>query len=119
MPYKSKHPCSQDGCPKLIPYGQRYCEEHKKMHPEVMRLSSTRGYSSRWRRESKIFLKAHPLCAICQKNGRYTQATVVDHIIPHRGDQTLFWDRENWQALCKPCHDRKTWTEDKCPVYHY
>jgi 5-methylcytosine-specific restriction protein A len=33
---------------------------------------------------------------------------VVDHIIPHRGDQYLFWDQENWQALCKDCHDRKT-----------
>ncbi|MHA6731654.1 hypothetical protein [Devosia sp. A369] len=21
---------------------------------------------------------------------------VVDHIVPHRGDQRLFWDRANW-----------------------
>lgn len=39
-------------------------------------------------------------------------ATVVDHIIPHKGDQYLFWDRSNWQPLCKLCHDRKTATED-------
>ena len=43
----------------------------------------------------------------------------VDHIIPHRGDQKLFWDRNNWQALCKPCHDRKTGKEDRKVVYHY
>nr|WP_292832122.1 HNH endonuclease signature motif containing protein [Mesorhizobium sp.] len=24
----------------------------------------------------------------------------------------LFWDRSNWQPLCKPCHDRKTATSD-------
>ena len=33
---------------------------------------------------------------------------LLDHIIPHRGDQKLFWDEGNWQALCKACHDRKT-----------
>jgi 5-methylcytosine-specific restriction protein A len=33
---------------------------------------------------------------------------VVDHIIPHRGNRELFWDTENWQALCTPCHNRKT-----------
>jgi len=32
-------------------------------------------------------------------------ATVVDHITPHRGDMTLFWDKSNWQSLCKRCHD--------------
>lgn len=39
------------------------------------------------------------------KLGRYVAATVVDHIVPHRGDMKLFWDRDNWQALCKACHD--------------
>lgn len=46
-------------------------------------------------------------------------ATVVDHIIPHRGDQKLFWDRSNWQALCKSCHDSKTMTEDRYQEYTY
>ncbi len=30
---------------------------------------------------------------------------MVDHKIPHKGDQKLFWDRDNWQPLCKACHD--------------
>jgi len=34
-----------------------------------------------------------------------TAASVVDHIVAHRGDQELFWDQSNWQSLCKPCHD--------------
>jgi 5-methylcytosine-specific restriction endonuclease McrA len=29
----------------------------------------------------------------------------VDHIIPHRGDDRLFWDRSNWQALCAHHHN--------------
>jgi 5-methylcytosine-specific restriction protein A len=40
-------------------------------------------------------------------------ATVVDHIVPHRGDQRLFWDEANWAALCKPCHDAKTAREGR------
>jgi 5-methylcytosine-specific restriction protein A len=35
-------------------------------------------------------------------------AEVVDHIKPHKGDMTLFWDENNWQSLCKMHHDRKT-----------
>jgi 5-methylcytosine-specific restriction protein A len=40
-----------------------------------------------------------------------TEATIIDHIIPHRGDKRLFWDRTNWQPICQACHDRKTWAE--------
>jgi 5-methylcytosine-specific restriction protein A len=53
------------------------------------------------------------------EEGRYVKATVVDHIKPHRGDQTLFWDRSNWQALCKQHHDEKTGKEDRRMEYTY
>lgn len=36
---------------------------------------------------------------------QHVLSTVVDHVIPHRGDDVLFWDESNWQALCKSCHD--------------
>lgn len=39
-------------------------------------------------------------------------ASVVDHIVPHRGDANLFWDQSNWQAMSKSCHDRKTAREN-------
>lgn len=32
-------------------------------------------------------------------------ATVADHIVPHRGDESKFYDPDNLQSLCKPCHD--------------
>lgn len=53
------------------------------------------------------------------EQGRYVPATVVDHIVPHRGDYYLMWSDNNWQALCKSCHDRKTGTEDSRPEYSY
>jgi 5-methylcytosine-specific restriction enzyme A len=66
--------------------------------------SAQRGYGHRWRKARLTFLTNHPLCASCQRIGRITSATLVDHIIPHRGDQRLFWDVKNWQSLCARCH---------------
>ena len=119
MPRRPNVPCGHPGCPELVPYGQRYCEKHLPLHPEYTRPAAKRGYGSRWQRERKKFLETHPLCAECMKEGRYTKATVVDHIVAHRGDEKLFWDRSNWQPLCKPCHDRKTGNEDSRPTYRY
>ncbi|WP_197457685.1 HNH endonuclease signature motif containing protein, partial [Snodgrassella sp. CFCC 13594] len=42
-----------------------------------------------------------------------TEATVVDHIKPHCGDMKLFWNRNNWQSLCKGCHDSIKQAEEK------
>jgi 5-methylcytosine-specific restriction protein A len=53
------------------------------------------------------------------EQGRLVKATVVDHIVPHRGDVKLFWDENNWQSLCKSCHDHKTMTEDRYQEFHY
>lgn len=79
----------------------------------IERLSAhERGYTARWRKARCVYLAANPLCAECFKDGRLIEATVVDHIVPHRGNDALFWDEGNWRALCKRHHDRKTATED-------
>ena len=119
MPTKPKVPCKHPGCAALVPSGTKYCDLHRPLHPEEVRSAASRGYDRAWQKASRLFLQAHPLCEECMKHGKYTRATVVDHIIPHRGDEELFWDRSNWRALCKRCHDRKTRREDQTPVYHY
>ena len=119
MPYKPNVPCRHPGCSALIPSGQKYCKEHLPLHPEYTRSAAGRGYGSRWQKESKLFLRQHPLCKKCFEEGRYVKATVVDHITPHRGDEKLFWDQSNWQPLCKKHHDQKTGREDSTPTYHY
>ena len=119
MPTKPKVPCQHPGCPELVEAGTKFYGTHKPMHPEEVRSASSRGYGRAWQKASRKYLEAHPLCVRCLQEGRYTKATVVDHIRPHRGDSTLFWDRDNWQPLCKRCHDKKTWTEDKTPEYKY
>ena len=119
MPRSPKVPCGHPGCPNLVEPGKKFCTVHLKEHNEYTRPPSDRGYNYEWRKASKLFLKQNPLCAICLKKGRLTAATVVDHIIPHRGDKALFWDKSNWQALCKPCHDDKTLSEETNPIYKY
>lgn len=70
--------------------------------------ASQRGYGARWRRARLAYLNEHPLCAECATRWIVTGATLVDHIFPHRGIDSLFWDEENWQSLCARCHNSKT-----------
>ena len=118
-PRKPKVPCRQPGCPELVEPGKLYCAKHLPLHPELTRPAAKRGYGSRWQKASKAYLGSHPLCVQCMKLGRYTKATVVDHIVPHRGDQKLFWDQDNWQGLCARHHNVKTGREDSRPTYGY
>ena len=101
MPRRPRVPCGHPGCPKLIEPGTKFCEKHKPLHPEVTRPAAKRGYGSRWQKASKTFIQTHPLCVECMKQGRYTKATVVDHIVPHRGDQNLFWDQRTGSHFVK------------------
>jgi 5-methylcytosine-specific restriction enzyme A len=79
-----------------------------------LRPSATRrGYGARWRRARIAYLARHPLCVPCREAGRLQPATVVDHVVPHRGDQRLFWDQSNWAPACKSCHDAKTAREGR------
>lgn len=69
--------------------------------PEVKRLYGTK----RWFQLRHRQLSKHPLCALCERLGKVTQAKVVDHVEPHRGNEELFFDPDNLQSLCKTCHD--------------
>lgn len=87
---------------------KRHGDSHPRPPDRDRSSSCERGYNYRWQQRSRRFLERHPLCVRCHAAGRLEPATVVDHITPHRGDQRLFWDERNWQALCEACHNRKT-----------
>ena len=74
--------------------------------------ASSRGYTAQWAKARAAFLRRNPVCRHCREQGRLTEASQVDHIKAHHGDQTLFWDERNWQALCASCHSRKTVAHD-------
>ncbi|MGC4414445.1 MULTISPECIES: HNH endonuclease [Cupriavidus] len=75
--------------------------------------SNERGYGHKWQKARAAWLREHPLCVYCHEEGRTTAADLVDHIIPHRGDQRLFWSRSNWQSLCGPCHSGRKAREER------
>ena len=72
-----------------------------------------RWYSTaRWKRRRIEQLRRQPLCAMHLANGEVVEATVADHVEPHRGDEVLFWSGE-LQILCKPCHDSAKQREER------
>lgn len=113
-PFAPKRPCTWPGCGALTQAGR--CEQHRKQERRELDVkrgtAASRGYDSRWGKARKAFLSTHPDCIQCQHQGRVIAATVVDHIRPHKGDDELFWDPGNWQALCKAHHDQKTAKHD-------
>lgn len=76
--------------------------------------------TAHWARLKENFRVCQPERAgLCQwvENGVqcHRVATVVDHVIPHKGDWTLFcggMNYENLQGLCGRHHSMKTASED-------
>lgn len=115
MPTNPPHPCRWPGCAELTSGGS-FCQIHQRQSRQRedrgRGTAAQRGYTSRWRTARARYLSEHPLCVLCESEGRVTAAEVVDHIRPHRGDMDLFWDEDNWQSLCKQHHDAKTASRD-------
>lgn len=88
---------------------------HKPTRPPLRRVSTPedrrdrdRLYGRRWHKRSRAFLQEHPLCVQCKARGEVAAASVVDHVIPHKGNVDRFWDWDNLQALCVRCHNAKS-----------
>ncbi|WP_433738985.1 HNH endonuclease [Pseudomonas putida] len=116
MPLRPQKPCNAQGC-NVLTRNPRYCDAHAHLLKSHVRekpreTSAARGYGYKWQQARAGWLAKHPLCRHCKARGLVVVATDVDHIEPHRGDMSLFWDRTNWQSLCHPCHSVKTAGED-------
>lgn len=111
MPIRPDRICS---CGKRVKSGtlceceRRRAAERKARHDQNRPSARERGYTTAWQKARAAFLKLHPFCEKCGG-----EATIVDHIIPHRGDQARFWDRHNWQPLCTPCHSSAKQREER------
>ena len=66
-----------------------------------------RFYDHLWMKASAEF-RYGKMCAQCNLLHRITPAECTDHIFPHRGNRDLFWNMDNWQALCWKCHGLKS-----------
>ncbi|RVV99714.1 HNH endonuclease [Mesobaculum littorinae] len=119
--------CAIRGCDELAVPGGSHCAVHAA--EKANRLAARRAQAktsdaarkghalyrtSAWRKAAKAYLAWNPLCVDCGQLGGVEPAVEVDHIERHRGDPAKFWDRSNWQPLCRRCHSRKTARE----VFH-
>lgn len=111
MPTRASLPCRAPACPNLVPRSG-YCAQHQavvyRQQDDRRGTAASRGYGHKWRQARKAWLAKHPLCVDCEEEGRVTAAVEVDHVIPHRGDMTLFWDTSKWAGRCKSHHSAKT-----------
>ena len=71
-----------------------------------------------WRNLRAEVLAKDPFCVLCLSEGIATPSTVADHIIPHKGDEALFWDKSNIRGVCKPHHDSDIQSDEHAGGYH-
>lgn len=110
MAQRPLRPCRHAGCGVLTREG--WCAKHKPKHQRRESAAWHDLYGLPiWQTLRKDQLLREPFCVECARRGERVRATVVDHIVPHRGDRALFSDPKNLQSLCKRCHDRKTLME--------
>lgn len=121
----SKKYCSHAGCKRLINLNERYCDKHKPKQQHVSKSSEFANNihsSSRWRRTSRLYREAHPICEACikaseradkradKRAGMINLATSVDHI-KSLADGGSAYDWNNLQSLCDYHHSLKSQQE--------
>ena len=76
---------------------------HSKLYVKLMN-------SARWKKLRDDWLRQHPLCDECKRNGITEAATCVHHVTPVESGRTdreceqLAYSWSNLQSLCYQCH---------------
>lgn len=112
MPKAPPSPCCHPGCPRYAVKGGR-CEQHQpKAWDHKGKSAADRGYGRRWEKLRLMVMGRDSwLCQECKRRGLLRTATDCDHIVPKaRGGLD---HPDNLQALCRPCHKRKTRDENR------
>lgn len=107
MPRKPKRPCRYQGCPKMT--DGIYCAEHERImnrHYEhfARGYDSHERYGKTWQKVRDRYIAVHPLCEMCEENGRYVKAVLVHHIKPISDGGTN--EEDNLISLCFSCHEK-------------
>jgi 5-methylcytosine-specific restriction protein A len=102
-----KKPCAYPGCARLT--DKRYCPEHEKLERDRYNKYErspdiNKKYGRAWKRIRDRYVKEHPLCEMCLKEGRLTPVEEVHHIKPISQGGTHA--RSNLMSLCQSCHTK-------------
>ena len=107
MPHKPMKPCGYPGCPNLT--NGLYCDKHQKLvNDNYNRFERSedhnKKYGREWKRIRERYVRKHPLCERCLKEGRVTPVEEVHHILPvNRGGGN---EDSNLMSVCKSCHNK-------------
>jgi 5-methylcytosine-specific restriction protein A len=115
--------CRGVGCGVLLE-SPGYCAYHKivrasrpapaERKPFEGAVRSNQGFynSARWRRLRREAIKAQPYCVYCGVSRKDAGAPLeIHHIIPPRGDESVFFDPANIEVVCHLCHANITQRE--------
>ena len=108
--------CSSPNCNEFAVIHSVYCSKHKQESDKKrVAFQNARRYNSKlyktqkWQRLRKKHLKDNNYCVFCGSRHNLT----VDHIVPPKGKEDLFFNEDNLQTLCHSCHVIKTLKEIK------
>lgn len=116
--------CFKNNCENLIPFTQKYCDEHKDIQKKQKQSVNKFRYendkkvlsvynNSIWRNVRKsVLLRDNGLCLYCLANGYVKQAQVVDHFMSVRDDYDKRYDTKNLVSACYECNNKKSLDEE-------
>ena len=107
MPLAAKRRCAEPGCTELVERGR--CAKHKRTNEarqyDKGRKEDIAFYkSARWRKLRALVLSKEPLCQLCMRYGRTTEATEVHHLKARKAHPELAMVESNLEGLCTSCH---------------
>lgn len=115
-PLNSK--CRELGCPNPKTGRSTFCEHHGGGYSDKT-VENRKFYNQpAWQSIRKAQLSRQPLCAACLLNGRVVPGEHIDHVFPHRREQSKFV-RNLFQTLCSSCHSLKTNAERQGIYQHF
>lgn len=106
--------------PRLKPMGPRLHSTRQVRDTRYSPDAQVRSWykSARWQRLREQVLTRD--LYTCQQTGvllvggaNQPNSPVVHHKIPHKGDERLFWDIENLQAVSKEWHDSEAKSDER------
>ena len=108
----AKKMCKAPGCVNYREEGSNYCSKHQDREVNWWDKIPDSPWSylyrtKKWFTLRDEVLEEQPFCRCGQP------ATEVHHIIPHRGNLELFYDRDNLTSICHKCHVSETSKEIK------
>ncbi|WP_085025281.1 HNH endonuclease [Ensifer aridi] len=78
--------------------------------------------TARWQKlRMNVLIRDRFTCQMvgCGRIEPETSQLVADHKIQHHGDEALFWDENNLQCMCKPCHDKLKQKDERRFIAHH